>query len=266
MPPAAIPLELESVAGGALALPKDRGNRRLIRGVEAQAVGREHVGEVSRAPGTDDDAGDLRSVEHVAHRDGTDAGLMLLGDALQRAEQHLEQVRAAELVDDQLVLRERAVLERSRGLERPEPALSDEAARERAVAEEADAMACGERHEAVLRPRVEQRVLHLHARELHAGTDEGRSMRRVEIRAAELVDLARALQLDEVLCGLDQPRLRVVPPVELHEVEALLPEALARSVDRRLDRGAVDTRERAPIRHKLGVDLDPVERLPSALT
>ena len=88
---------------------------------------------------------------------------MAIGDPAERPEQLLEQVPAAEIVDDQLVLGERPVLEGRPRLRRAEPAVGEEPAGDRAVAEEVDAVPPAEVDEAVFRPIVDQRILDLQA-------------------------------------------------------------------------------------------------------
>ena len=117
----------------------------------------------------------------------------------QRAQQLLEQVPAAEIVDDQLVFDERAVLER-RPAARARRASGRPGSRPPPCRSRAAQTPCAraERGEAVLRPLVEQRILHLHA--TISGTPASRiarDMRRVEIGAAEMADLAGAPHLVE---------------------------------------------------------------------
>ena len=54
-----------------------------------------------------------------------------------------------------------------------EPAIGEKAARDRAVADEANAMSPAQGRKAVLRPAVENRILHLHRGERNASLDDG---------------------------------------------------------------------------------------------
>src|SRR5262247_4036594 len=85
--------------------------------------------------------------------------------------------------------------------------------------------------EALLRPMVEQGILHLHAGHGDAGGGEALDMVGIEIRAAEQVDLAVTPELVEPMGRLEAAGDGIVPPVELHEVEPLRPQALQRSID-----------------------------------
>ena len=117
-------------------------------------------------------------------------------------------------------------------------------------------MGVAEVDEVVLRPVVEKRVLDLHADEIDAGADQFGRVRRVEIGAAQAVDLAFALQFGQPAGGLDRAGDGVVPPVELHEIEALGAEPLQRRLDDPADVGAVDFAELVEVGHALGVHLD----------
>ena len=120
-----------------------------------------------------------------------------VGDDPQRAEQMLEQVPAAEIIDDQLVFGERAVLEGRLWFGLPQPAVGDETAGHRAIAKEMDIVLAAELDKAIFRARIDQRILHLHAGKRKARGDEFARMRGVEIRAPEQVDLADLVQLLE---------------------------------------------------------------------
>ena len=63
--------------------------------------------------------------------------------------------------------------------------------------------------------------------------------------------------------ALRPPRRGEVPPVELHEVEALAPEARKGAVDHPGDRAPIDSGQRSEVRHVLGVDPDPGGRRPA---
>ena len=126
-----------------------------------------------------------------------------------------------------------------------EPPLGQKAARDRAVAEKLHAALLAQRNKAVLGPLVEKRVLDLHRHERHAGVEQGSRVGCIEVGAADLVDLPLVLKLLEDERGLDGARNGVVPPVELHEIEALHPEPPERAVDDLAHIGAVDRGRRA---------------------
>jgi hypothetical protein len=89
-------------------------------------------------------------------------------------------------------------------------------------------------------------------------------MRRVEIRAAQIGDLAGLPQLGEPACHLEPFRRVVVPPVELDEVEPLDAQAPQRLVDDGLDIGLADAMQQVEVGHAFGVDVDGAERLGAA--
>ena len=90
-------------------------------------------------------------------------------------------------------------------------------------------------------------------------------MRRVEIRASDILDLSLALELPEDERGVDGARNGIVPPVELHEVEAIHPQPLERAIDDAAHVGAVDAGQGVPVGHELRVHLEGVEGFRSAL-
>ena len=145
-----------------------------------------------------------------------------VGDPAERPQQCLEQRPAAEIVDDQLVFGERAVLEGRLRLRRAEPAVAEEPAGDRAVAEKLDAVPPAEVDQPVLRPSVEQRILHLHG--WRAATPAATSS---AVRGVSKFVPPRRSILPSRCSSSSQPRALetarhgVVPPVELDEVEPL---------------------------------------------
>ena len=90
-------------------------------------------------------------------------------------------------------------------------------------------------------------------------------MSRIEISAADIADLSRLAELCQPAGGLQPALDRIVPPVELDEIEPFRLQALQRDVDGRLDGLAGHVAELFEIGHELGMDRDPVERLLAAL-
>lgn len=107
----------------------------------------------------DDRGGDARSIENRAARHRGDIDAVPVGDAAQAREQFLEQRPSAEIVDDKLVFDQRAVFERACRLPRPQPAVGQKSACDRAVAKETDAIGAGERGEFGFGTRIEEREL-----------------------------------------------------------------------------------------------------------
>src|SRR5690348_14447604 len=98
-----------------------------------------------------------------------------------------------------------------------------------------DVVAPAEFDEAVLRPDIEERILHLHRQRRETDLDQLGHVRGVEIGAAEMLDLALALELGEPAGGVAAAGHRIVPPVKLDEVETLAAKALQRRLDDRPD-------------------------------
>jgi len=147
------PLELVAVAAWPRRLGDDARDRRAVPVV--QHHGLHEVVEIRGVACADDRAGDAGFVEDVPDRDARDADAMARRDRIEHGQQLLESAPAAEVVDDQPILDQRAIGKGRVGLGRAEPALSDEAPRERPVAEKPDAVRGAERGQAVLGPAIE---------------------------------------------------------------------------------------------------------------
>ena len=151
--------------------------------------------------------------------------------AAQRAQQRLEQVPAAEIVDDQLVFGERAVLERRRSA--PARRASDRRGSRRRPCRSRAARHRARRGESTMaRAPAGCRAANI------APACEAIGMPASTIAAmcgvSKLVPptlsiLPAALQLVEPARGLEPARHGVVPPVELHEIEPLDAAAAAAS-------------------------------------
>ena len=70
---------------------------------------------------------------------------------------------------------------------------------------------------------------------------------------ADMVDLARLLQVAQVQRGIDDAGHVVVPPVELHQIEPLDAEPLQRAVDDPLDVARGERGQRVEVGDALGV-------------
>jgi hypothetical protein len=211
--------------------------------------------------GTYDDASDLGEVEYVPQGHGPQADRVARGHTVEDLQERLEQVPAAELVDDESVLGEGSVLEwlgRRAGLK---PALGQKAACQRAVAQELDAVRATEVDHAPERPGVEERELHLMCDHRHAGLDELGETRDVEVGHPDVSDLplalalALALELMQPAGDLHVPWHVVVPPVKLDQIQALRAETQERAVDGPLDVLAGQRRQLGEVGHVLGVNL-----------
>ena len=147
------------------------------------------------------------------------------------ASRRLKAVPSAELVDNQPVLHERSILERRGGIGAAQVVLREKSARQRAVAEQADAVAralCGH---AVGRPPVEHRILQLVRDDRDTGGDDFRQALLVEVGQADVPDLAGAALLVKPGHRVDVARHVIVPPMQLHQIDAVHAEARQRAVD-----------------------------------
>ncbi len=130
---------------------------------------------------------------------------------------------------------------------RPSQRVGEEAAGDGAVAEELDSALGAERGEAVLGAVVEQRILHLHARRAarrHRGAPASAACRNWCRRYGR--SCPRAASPSATRAASTAAGDVVVPPVELDEVEALLPEPAQRALDDAADVGRVDPAKIAP--------------------
>ena len=124
-----------------------------------------------------------RPVEHVTARHGGDVDAVAIRDAAAGGQERLEQGPAAEIVDDELVFRERAVFGFARWFRRAEPAVAEEAARHRSVTEQRHVVGAAQRRQAVLRAGVEQGILGLHRDQRHAGVEDRTGVGDIEVGA-----------------------------------------------------------------------------------
>ncbi len=121
VPPGPVPFERVDIALRPLALSQhrvdiapvvcrqpDRRDTRIRRDMLA----------IARA---DDDRRDALSIEHSAAGDRSYIGAVAIGDATKCRQKCLEQVPAAEIIDDELVFRQRPVLERVLRFQLAEP-------------------------------------------------------------------------------------------------------------------------------------------------
>src|SRR5690606_24580058 len=116
VPAGAVALQRVAVAGRPGGARPHRLDPRLVLVVEDEVEGGERRRQPAGVARPDDGGGDQRLVEHVADGDGGDVGRgagagMAVGDGATGGEQLLEQVPAAELLNDQAILDQRAVVE-----------------------------------------------------------------------------------------------------------------------------------------------------------
>ena len=102
-------LQTEGLADGAEGTTQRFLEAILVFLIEGEVEHPQVVGEISRCPAAEKDGRHLRSLEHPADRHVAGADAVSLGHRGQTRQQLLEELPAAEFVEDQLVLGERAV-------------------------------------------------------------------------------------------------------------------------------------------------------------
>ena len=122
--------------------------------------------------GADNDAGDPRLLQHVAGGDLGDTYPVFVGDRAQLPQQLLKSSVAAELVDDEAVFDQRAVLQGASLLGSIQVAIAEEAAGDGPVTEQGDVVAGGQLRQVGGRAPVEHRILHLIGEDRHAGIEQ----------------------------------------------------------------------------------------------
>jgi len=100
----AITLQIVYIARRTLAPANDVRNRRQFIGMQAKPADLRMRVKMRGIDGSDDRRRDLIPVQHHARRNGRNVGIVCRGNPAKRCEQLLEQVPAAEILDNQLVL------------------------------------------------------------------------------------------------------------------------------------------------------------------
>ena len=173
---------------------------------------------------------------------------MLLGDPVERSEEHLQRVPAAGRLDEAPVLHLAPVGDLAvAGFGPPEPALAHQPAGERPVGEQAHAVGETEGAHLAGRAAVEEREADLVGDDRDAVPDQQVEMARVEIGDAEAADQALTPQSVEMLHRVEIGGMLEAPPMELEKVDRLDAEAPAAALDAFAhDLGRHWTRRRAP--------------------
>src|SRR5215217_1055809 len=105
----------------------------------------------------------------------------------------LEEVPAADIIDDKLVFRQRAIFERETRLGTAEPIIAQKSTGNRTITQNMHAVIAAQGDQPMLRPLIQQGILNLHADERHAGVQQRGALRRIEIGPADETDLALPL-------------------------------------------------------------------------
>ena len=94
-----------------------------------------------------------------------------------------------------------------------------EPAGQRAVCQQPNAARLRHGCHVVQRAAVEQRDLHLMRNQWHVRVEHRGELCGAKVRGADVVNLARLLQVCQMEGGVNEARGVVVPPVKLHEVQ-----------------------------------------------
>ncbi len=144
----------------------------------------------------------------------------MLRDAVESREDRLQRRPAADSVDEAFVLHLAPVADLAmRRLRASEPPLRQEAAGDRPIGEQAQAILEAEGAHLSSRAAVEQRKANLVGDDFNAVLDENPQMRRVEIGDAKIADQPFAPQLVEFLHRVEIGGMLEAPPMELQEID-----------------------------------------------
>ena len=183
-------------------------------------------------PRADDHRRDGRMIERPARRHIGDRDAVLLRDRVERAEDRLECAPAAGGVDEALVFHLAPVGDLiARRLRPAEPALGHQAAGERAVGEQPNAVLEAEGAHLARRAAIEEREAHLIADDGNAVLHQHAQVGRVEIGDAEMADEPFAAQRVETLHRVEIGGVLERPPMELQQIDRLDAEPLAAALD-----------------------------------
>src|SRR5215207_7095692 len=216
---------------------------------------------MARVSGADNNGRDLRTIQYGPARHGSDVDTMSVGNCSQHAQQMLQDIPAATVIDDELVFGQRAILQIETRLGTAEPIIAQESTGNRTIAQEMHAIIATQGDQPMFGPVVKQGILNLHAYERHAGVQQRGALVGVEIRSADEAYLAQLLKLGQPDGALDASRYVVIPPVILHEVETLHPQPVQRTVDRRDHVRLFHARQEVEIGNEFRMHLQAVEHL-----
>ena len=147
-------------------------------------------------------------------------------DTRKGRQQRLKAVPPTELVDDEAVLDQRPVRQRRQfRCGHADPSFGEEATGDGSITKEAHPVGRGEVGHRAGRAAVENGVLHLVRRHRYARVNDLAEARRVEVRRPHQTDLSGLAQVVEDHRRRHVARHRVVPPVELDDVDAVHAEA-----------------------------------------
>src|SRR6056297_166836 len=134
VPSAPVAFEREDIPPRTCRTFDDGADRGAVICIEGDVEDLKRLRQVPGIAGPDDGRRDPGLVEHPTRRHRGKRHAVAVPDRLQHRQKILEQIPRPELVDYETVLHERPVLEGETGVGRPEPALRQKSAGERAVA------------------------------------------------------------------------------------------------------------------------------------
>src|ERR1700678_1657958 len=214
-----------------LALPQQCLDCLLVGSVQAQigdfAVGSQVRG-IARAA---DGGGHMIPVQHRPRRHRRDVTAVLDCNPPQDLQELLEQFPAAEIVDDQFVFDQGSIGQIAGWFAPSHPSLRQKSAGDLPVADDADIPLAAQIDHAVSGPLVEQRILRLNRDHRYAGIENFREAGHVEVGHADVGDFPFVAQPGERRSRFHIAGNFVVPPMELHQVQALHPQAHEGTID-----------------------------------
>jgi hypothetical protein len=159
----------------------------------------------------------------------------------------------AELIDDQPVFHQAAVLKSKARIGFAEPCLRQESTSQGAIGQNLHVSPRAPRAERARGAPVEHRILNLRRNHVEARIAEAVHHRCIPIRRAQIGDLATLLTALENVERLDRITNAHVPPEELYQRNALDLQPLQRAINDGFDLVGADVRQAAEIRNQLGV-------------
>ena len=181
----------------------------------------------------DDGSAHGRLLEHPAKRDRGNRHPVFAGNRIGGLQNRLEGMPATNGLDEAVVLGLAPVGNGGR-LALAQPALAQKAAGQRAIGQQLDAFGLAQLAHAPGRAPVEQRERHLVGCNRDAVAAQQVQVIGVKVGQSQVMDLAALAQLHQACHGIEIARVGVVPPVELHQVDALDSESAAPLIDPRL--------------------------------
>src|SRR4051812_10748821 len=202
---------------------------------------------------TNNDGGDSFALQHGSRGYSSNIAGVLVSDFAQGAQQLLEKIPAAEIINDQLVFDQRTVGDPVSRLGPVQPTVRQEPAGDSSITQQSDTPGLTGLDHAVQRASIQKRVLQLMCDHRNSRVQQLHQAWNIEVGYTNVRDLALESQATEGHRGLHIAWHRIVPPVELHEVQPVGTQPLQRAIHNALDMSRIDPAELRQIGHELRV-------------